>query len=139
MITTATRVLEFDAAHRVFQHESKCAHPHGHRYKVEITVSASELDSVGRVIDFSVIKSLVGKWIDENWDHAFVYYCGDAEVRDWLEKNNFRRYALARNPTAENMAEFLFELSNSLLGQYGINCEKIKVWETPNCFSEVSR
>lgn len=49
---TVTRVLEFDAGHRVVNHESKCATLHGHRYKVEIVAAAPGLDSLGRVIDF---------------------------------------------------------------------------------------
>ena len=37
MTTTCTRRIEFDAAHRVMEHESKCRHLHGHRYAIEAT------------------------------------------------------------------------------------------------------
>ncbi len=66
-----TRRLQFCCGHRVMRHESKCAHLHGHNYVAFFTASA-QLDDVGRVIDFSVIKERVGGWIDEFWDHGFV-------------------------------------------------------------------
>ena len=50
---TITRRLEFDAGHRVYQHESKCNHVHGHRYVVEVEATGT-LDGLGRIIDFSV-------------------------------------------------------------------------------------
>lgn len=72
-----TRKLEFDAGHRVLGHESKCAHLHGHRYVAEITVSSFGLDNVSRVVDFSVVKELVGGWIQENWDHNILLHMRD--------------------------------------------------------------
>jgi len=72
-----TRKLEFDAGHRVLGHESKCAHLHGHRYVVEITVSSFGLDEISRVVDFGVVKGLVGQWLDENWDHNMLLHMDD--------------------------------------------------------------
>ena len=34
-----TRRLEFDAGHRIPNHNSQCRHLHGHRYAIEITLS----------------------------------------------------------------------------------------------------
>lgn len=70
--TTITKRLEFDYGHRLVGHESKCAHYHGHRGAVEVTVEAEALDGVGRVIDFSAIKSEFGTWLDETFDHAML-------------------------------------------------------------------
>ena len=64
MARTCTRKLEFDAAHRVMEHESKCRHLHGHRYVAEVTVATSELDGLGRVLDFGLLKTELGGWID---------------------------------------------------------------------------
>lgn len=72
-----TRRFEFDYGHRVLGHEGKCRHLHGHRGRAEVTVSASELDDLGRVIDFSVIKEKVGSWIDEHWDHNLLLHPED--------------------------------------------------------------
>ena len=69
---TCTRRFQFCAGHRVHRHESKCRNLHGHNYVLFVTVTAPELDSLGRVIDFSIIKGLVGDWIDSKWDHGFI-------------------------------------------------------------------
>ena len=53
---TCARRLEFDSGHRVLRHESKCRHVHGHRYVLELTCAAAQLDDLGRVIDFGVTR-----------------------------------------------------------------------------------
>ena len=45
---------------------------HGHRYVVEITFTNSELDKLGRILDFGVIKDIFSKWVDENLDHNTI-------------------------------------------------------------------
>jgi len=137
---TCTRILEFDAAHRVMNHESKCATLHGHRYKVEIEALGS-LDDVGRVIDFSVLKTVVGTWIDDHWDHNVLVYELDTETV--LALYNVPRkkdpFICPWNPTAENMASFLLSHSNALLESYGVTVARVVVWETPNCKAEACR
>jgi len=138
MKTTATRTLEFDAGHRLVNHESKCAHCHGHRYKAEVTCEADTLDSIGRVIDFSAIKAALGSWIDTHWDHAMVVNETDRDLLDYLRLTKQRHYVMATNPTAENMAEHLMVIGNQLLLTSSIRIVKIKLWETPNCYVEVT-
>lgn len=136
MNVSAIRIIEFDAAHRVHNHESKCATLHGHRYKIEVHAEASQLDTLGRVIDFSVLKERVGGWIDEYWDHTTILYCEDHEVIEAL-KNLPRKkepFILDKNPTAENMGLYLLqEICPSMLQGTGITVRKLVVWETPNC------
>jgi len=139
MKTTATRKLEFDAGHRLMNHESKCAHCHGHRYVAEITVEANTLDDVGRVVDFSVIKRELGAWIDAHWDHAMVINERDYDLLDYLKNTEQRHYLMTTNPTAENMAQHLMIEGQKLLSDYGIMITKIRLWETPNCYAEVTR
>jgi 6-pyruvoyltetrahydropterin/6-carboxytetrahydropterin synthase len=136
---TVMRKIEFDAAHRVLNHESKCANLHGHRYVVEIHARAPALDSIGRVIDFSCLKREIGGWIDEHWDHTTILNGKDAELLDALEcvKKNKPIYGMNENPTAENMASHLLkEVCPNLMGRHGVEVFKIVVWETPNCFAE---
>jgi 6-pyruvoyltetrahydropterin/6-carboxytetrahydropterin synthase len=134
-----TRVLEFDAGHRVWGHESKCAHVHGHRYKVEVTVTAQELDSLQRVIDFSVVKSVIGGWIDANWDHNLLLNTRDSLLEHHRKVSLFEREPFVfpdMNPTAEVMARFLGLLSIQLLEPYGITCTRCRLYETPNCWAD---
>ena len=135
---TIMRKIEFDSGHRLVDHESKCAHVHGHRYVAEIYCTPmSALDSIGRVVDFSCIKAEVGGWIDQFWDHAMVVNAEDKELIAYLAKNNQRHFILDTNPTAENMAAHLLEVSKALLSKYYVHVTRIKLWETPNCFAEV--
>src|SRR5262245_52482042 len=80
-----TRKLEFDAGHRVLGHGGKCRHLHGHRYVAEVTCYAEELDKLGFVVDFSVIKTVVGDWIDENFDHNMILNPKDPLWTVWQE------------------------------------------------------
>jgi len=82
-----TRHFEFDMGHRVLGHESKCAYLHGHRYGADITVTAEELDSIDRVIDFSEVKRIVGKWIDDNWDHNVMLHINDPLLRAYVPED----------------------------------------------------
>jgi 6-pyruvoyl tetrahydropterin synthase/QueD family protein len=81
MFTTATRRFQFCAGHRVHQHESKCRNLHGHNYVVLITARGinSELDALGRVVDFSVLKQM-SFWCEEHWDHGFILKENDVET-----------------------------------------------------------
>ena len=134
---TCTRRLEFDAAHRVMRHESKCRYLHGHRYAVEVTVSAPELDSLGRVVDFGVIKEKLGAWIDECWDHQAILWEDDQELGEAIaEKTGQQIYYLPYNPTAENMARYLLEEVCPQLFLKPLITEKVTIWETPNCRAE---
>ncbi len=136
------RKFEFDTAHRVMLHESKCRNLHGHRYVAEITVSAPELDALDRVVDFSVLKRIVGTWIDERWDHGVVLNRKDKDLIGLCERNGWRTYVLDRNPTAEVMAEYLGEKAQILLDDalrdegYSLTVHKVRLYETPNCSAD---
>ena len=137
-----TRKIEFDAGHRLVGHESKCANLHGHRYVAEITVSAAALDSVGRVIDFSKIKELVGGWIDLYWDHNMLFNKNDP-ILDVMDQQDplygkKKPYLMSENPTAENMARVLLGIAQELLEPHGIAVDRIRLYETPNCWAEVT-
>lgn len=143
MPTVITRRLEFDAGHRVLGHESKCGNLHGHRYAVEISVAAQSLDTLGRVIDFSEVKKSVGGWIDETLDHTMLLHPADPLLKlpPELLKELFperRPYVMPEmlNPTAENISWLLFGVATNLLKPKGIEVTCVRVFETPNCWSD---
>lgn len=133
-----TRHFRIDAGHRVYGHESKCAHLHGHSYSIDVTVTAPSLDTLGRVIDFSAIKTLVGTWLDEHWDHNFLAHPEDTIVTVLSLEMHGRQPYLMRygNPTAENIAKELFEIASSLLSSQSIVVTRVRVYETPNCWAD---
>lgn len=141
---TCTRILEWDAMHRIPNHEGKCKAFHGHRYKAEITCSASELDALGRIIDFGVIKSLVGAWIDNNWDHTAILMRSDNSpaIGALVSANQVAGrpvYFMGAPPTAENIAIELARICDVLLAKTGVAVTTIRLWETPNCSATWTR
>lgn len=132
-----TRRFEWDAAHRVMGHEGKCRNLHGHRYVAEVTVVADDgqLDELARVIDFSKLKEVLGGWIDENWDHNAIFRNEDPliEAIDRATDAVKLVYVMESNPTAEAMAEHLFERAANLLDVYCMRPTRVVLHETPNC------
>ena len=138
MSITCTRKIEFDAAHRVMEHENKCQYLHGHRYVVEATFESNSLDDLGRVIDFGKIKEILGTWIDENWDHNAILNIKDQDLGKNIETITKQKvYYLPYNPTAENLALYLLREICPKLFPNNAKCCKIKIYETPNCSSEI--
>jgi len=131
-----TRRLEFDAGHRVYGHEGKCNHLHGHRYVAEITVQSRALDGIGRVVDFGVVKEKVGSWLDREWDHNVLLNVDDPlyQDREFWAKNGRSPFVLIGNPTAEVMAVYLFGVAQCLLSELIVS--KVRIYETPNCWAD---
>jgi 6-pyruvoyltetrahydropterin/6-carboxytetrahydropterin synthase len=143
--TTITRRLTFASGHRVMGHETKCAHLHGHNYVAEILAEADYLDSLGRVVDFSVLKDKIGGWIDAHWDHGMILFAEDhaallavAQFEALMEPAGFKQklYVLSSNPTAENMARELAQRARQLLFGSGVRIVSVRLHETENCLAE---
>jgi 6-pyruvoyltetrahydropterin/6-carboxytetrahydropterin synthase len=137
---TCTRRLEFDAAHRVMEHESKCKYVHGHRYVLEATFTADALDSVGRVVDFGTIKHKLGGWIDKHWDQTAILFEKDHTLGKAITKETKQTiFYLPANPTAENMADYILNtVCPDLFKDTGLACVSITLHETPNCKASAS-
>ena len=135
MNITLMRRIPFCAGHRLLGHEGKCANLHGHNYVAEIYVSGSEVDEVGRVVDFAVINQLFKGWIDENWDHGMILASDDVDaINAMAQVAPNKVYPLPYNPTAENMARYLLtEVGPKLLSSvegYELKLTKVVMWET---------
>ena len=134
---TCSRKIHFCTGHRVLGHEGGCKYPHGHNYVAWIEAVAPDLDSIGRVIDFSVLKQRVGGWILENWDHAFICYEKDEDIINSFDKiKDHRLLVHTFNPTAENMADFLLhEVCPEVLDRTDVEVVKVTLYETENCYA----
>lgn len=114
----------FDAAHHLdgLAPGHKCSRPHGHTYAVEVVVAAEELIPPGFVVDFAEL-SAVGGFINRHLDHTDL-------SQDW------RRVA-AREPTSENLAEWLYQWAEENLTLPGAaRLEAVRVSETPSTWAE---
>lgn len=143
-MTTITRIFEFDAAHRVMNEKVKCFNLHGHRFKVEVTLEYGSKEALGYAIDFKEIKRLVGDWIDEHLDHACILNPKDYALIDLCKGNGWKLHIMGLgvsediNPSAENLASELFYVISRFFSKStnGISLEKIRLYETPNCWVE---
>jgi 6-pyruvoyltetrahydropterin/6-carboxytetrahydropterin synthase len=134
----ATRYHDFSTGHRVYQHESKCAHLHGHNYRVTFTVEAPRLDGIGRVMDFSVIKDLLCEWLEENWDHKFLIWEKDPWAPQLKEMDPEGVVLVDFNPTAENMGQYLVEhVGPHQLSGTDVILTQVVIEETRKCAAEV--
>lgn len=82
----------FAGAHHLRDYPGDCENPHGHNWKVKVTVRATELDKLGMGIDFKVLKKIVKVAIDK-LDHR--------------DLNNMAMFKDV-NPSSENIARYLF-------------------------------
>jgi 6-pyruvoyltetrahydropterin/6-carboxytetrahydropterin synthase len=138
---SVTRRIPFCAGHRLLGHEGKCAGLHGHNYIAEFEVTADATDAVGRVIDFADLKARLKGWIDEHWDHGFLLHQEDqAAIAAAEAVPPTKLFLMKCNPTAENMAGYLLEtVCPELLSPVGVVCERVTLWETPDCHATATR
>ena len=77
MTTRIRRWVETDTGHRVPNHNSKCRHMHGHRYRWEAelegdVVAKKGVSEEGMLMDFSDVSSILNTVIHDVVDHAFL-------------------------------------------------------------------
>ncbi len=142
-----TRRLEFDAGHRLPNHQSQCRHLHGHRYAIEITVEAEVVSrkgssDEGMVMDFSEVKAIAKQVLVDKWDHAFLAHKDDTQVVSFLASiPDHKTVLLDAVPTAENLAHIAFGiLRGAYQAQYGsrIRLALVRLYETPNCWADAT-
>ena len=143
MTITIMKQIRFCAGHRLLNHGGKCENLHGHNYLAQIFVSGRETDTVGRLVDFSLIKGLFKSWIDDHWDHSMILWERDEQAVAAVQMvQPHRLHLLPYNPTAENMARYLIEtVAPRLISQipeYAISVSKVKIWETETSCAEVT-
>jgi 6-pyruvoyltetrahydropterin/6-carboxytetrahydropterin synthase len=96
----------FAGAHHLRNYRGKCENVHGHNWIVEIFIACKNLNKIGLGMDFVEVKKKLSKVI-EKLDH-----------KDLNEIPFFKK----KNPSAENIAYFIYwELKNK------INSPKIKL------------
>jgi 6-pyruvoyltetrahydropterin/6-carboxytetrahydropterin synthase len=137
---TATRYHDISCGHRVCGHESKCAHLHGHNYRVHFTVCpVDRLDDLGRVLDFSAIKDRLCLWLEEQWDHRFLLHTKDPFAEALMGIDPHGLVLVPFNPTAENMADYLLNTIGPLQLR-GTDCQliQVRIEETRKCSADAT-
>ena len=127
---SVTKRIEFCYGHRLMDYNGVCQHPHGHNAVVEIHIEAVALDSRNMVADFGDIKRIVKGWIDQELDHKMILRKDDPLVAA-LQKMGEPVYLLDSNPTAERIAQLIYDKSR----EHGLPVSRVTVWETPTSWA----
>ena len=120
-----TKIFHFESAHHLPGHRGKCAHLHGHSYRLEVTIRGPIRDMPGEsdhgmVMDFSDLSHTVKNSVIERLDH-----------RDLNEVTGLQT-------TAENLAHWIWnELMNHGLLQALLH--RIRLWETESGYVEITK
>ncbi|MCD6239280.1 MAG: 6-carboxytetrahydropterin synthase QueD [Thermotogae bacterium] len=109
-----SKEFTFDAAHKLIHYHGKCERLHGHTYKLRVTIKG-EKDEEGMVIDFALLKKIVQKKVISVLDHSYL--------------ND-----IINQPSAENVAEWIWNQIEYLLDTPTYYLYEITLWETPTSF-----
>lgn len=141
-----TRRIEFDAGHRVPDHQGQCRNLHGHRYAIEITVSGAVHQEPGNpengmVTDFGQLKEILVSEIVDPWDHAFLVAKSDKAVLELIKAiPNHKTVVLDSVPTVENLVAVASQkLRAAFQKRFGdaVTLEMVRLYETPNCWADM--
>ncbi len=102
--------FEFDAAHNLIHYHGKCERLHGHTYKLVVKLEG-EPDKEGMVYDFVELKRMVKERVVDKFDHAYI--------NDIIPQ-----------PTAENIAIYIWKELKDVLKRENSRLYEIEVWET---------
>ena len=107
----------FEAAHFIDGYACKCSRLHGHNWQVEAIVRGHDLDKLGMLVDFKILKAELNKILDD-FDHRYLN-----ELETFVQEN----------PTAENIARKIFKrLAASDIFGGSTRLHAVKVHESPN-------
>ncbi len=107
----------FAAGHYLRNYKGKCENPHGHNYKVRVTLVGKELDKAGLLLDFKDLREALKPAIDR-LDHQMI--------------NDLEPFKVL-NPSAENLAKYFYDETNVGLDrvtQGRVRVKEVTVWET---------
>lgn len=106
----------FSAGHALRGYKGKCENPHGHNYRVRVTVEGPQLDSIGLLVDFVQVKQIIRE-VMGRLDHQFM--------------NDLEPFKSV-NPSAENLAKYFYdEITKQLKGMPpDAKITDVVLWET---------
>lgn len=113
-IYTLKVLADFASAHTLRDYPGACSRMHGHNWKIEAEVQATQLNEIGMAIDFKEIKREVRAIADE-LDHRYLN-----ELAPFQDIN----------PTAENIARYFFQRLAQRLNNERVQVSALTIWET---------
>ena len=112
----------FSSGHYLRNYRGKCENPHGHNYKVQVTLLGKSLDEAGLLLDFKLLKQVMRPVVDY-LDHQMI--------------NDLEPFTTI-NPSAENLARYFYHETAKQLREMTSGRVKVKdctLYETDTSFA----
>jgi 6-pyruvoyltetrahydropterin/6-carboxytetrahydropterin synthase len=119
---TVSIETQFRASHQLILPDGSKEPLHQHNWIVTTKVSGEKLDSMGVVMDFGQLRAMVNE-ITSGFDNIQL------NSIDYFKRNN---------PSAENVAKYIFEKLEPKLPKE-VKLRSIKVVEEPGCSAKFSK
>jgi len=141
-----TKRVKWAMSHRLGRgYSGSCTNLHGHEYYADIKVGAKMLNQQGMVVDFKLLKDVIGSFLDFI-DHAMMD-SEDTQLKKVLETIGSKTKTVPFNPTAENMAQWMLDELNAGLVEFGrlydfslepreVKVVSVKIYETATSWAE---
>ncbi len=113
----------FSSGHYLRKYRGKCENPHGHNYKVFVTLIGTDLDEAGLLLDFKLLKQVMRPVVDR-LDHQMI--------------NDLEPFDAELNPSAENLARYFYEQTSAQLREMTSGRVRVKdctLYETDTSFA----
>ncbi|MEG0024663.1 MAG: 6-carboxytetrahydropterin synthase [Akkermansia sp.] len=139
--------IELESGHLLSKHPGNCKFPHGHTRAVEIIFTADSLDDNDMVMDFKVVKEMLGEFL-EQFDHSLCMNTLDSHYAAFKEAYGERIIPFeGQDPTSEAMARKIYHYAATALlkakqglfeypVRVDVQLERVRVWETSSSWSE---
>ena len=112
----------FSSGHYLRDYYGKCENPHGHNYRVLVTLVGEQLEPNGLLLDFKLLKRILQPTI-QYLDHNMI--------------NDLEPFTTV-NPSAENLAKYFFDRTAAELLEMTTGRVRVKdctIWETDTSFA----
>jgi 6-pyruvoyltetrahydropterin/6-carboxytetrahydropterin synthase len=110
-------ITKFSSAHQLRLYDGKYENLHGHNWGATVIVEAEELDAMGVGIDFVVLKKKVDAILSK---------------LDYQNINEIPPFDKL-NPSAENIARWLFDALNADIKTKTIRVKRVEIREMEDC------
>ena len=140
--------FKFEGAHIVRNCSSKrCKFSlHGHSYIVEVFFTANGLDNGQMVMDFGLMKSTIGDFVD-SFDHAYSMWDKESdEFKSFIHENSARYITMPVSPSAEAYSLMMFSVIDAIVkntefnnGEKDVELHAVRVHETATGYAESRR
>jgi len=113
----------FSSGHYLRNYKGKCENPHGHNYKVRVTLAGETLDAAGLLLDFKLLKQVMRPTV-EYLDHFML--------------NDLKPFDEELNPSAENLAKYFYDQTSAQLHEMTAGRVRVKdctLYETDTSFA----